>query len=186
MKKVMISISVVALLAGLLMTDAFAFKLGGKKLIRNGTGSRTKVFLTVYYCSLYVPEELKGKSAKEILEADQPMAIIINVDTKFLSSEKFNSAIKEGFGKAASAGYKTDKQQKFMGFFKKIEIVKGDRVYLNYVPGAGLTVQYKVGKTKKTLTLGTVSGLAFKKALLAIWLGPDPVQSSLKEAMLGK
>jgi hypothetical protein len=35
------------------------------------------------------------------------------------------------------------------------------------------------------LTVGTIPGLPFKRALFAIWLGDKPADRSLKQAMLG-
>ncbi|MCP4130774.1 MAG: hypothetical protein GY754_07315 [bacterium] len=186
MKKITILMSIAAAVAAISMTGAFAFQLGGKNVVKNGSGARTKMFMTAYYCSLYVPQELKGKSSKEILAADAPMSVIITVDTRFLSNEKFISATRDGFKKSAAAGYGTGKQQQFLNLFKKVKIVKGDKIYMNYVPGSGLFVRYKVKETGKSLSLGTVAGLQFKKALYAIWIGPNPVQGSLKNKMLGK
>ena len=49
-----------------------------------------------------------------------------------------------------------------------------------YRPGAGTTV---ILKSKE---MGTISGLAFKKALLGIWLGTKPADKGLKKGMLGQ
>jgi len=59
-------------------------------------------------------------------------------------------------------------------------------IILNYVPNRGIISNIKIASTKKTRMLGVTSGLKFKKALYAIWLGSKPVQTGLKKGMLGK
>ncbi len=185
MKKTIITSCIFAAIVALTVTGS-AFTLGGKELVLNGGGNRTKFFINVYYCNLFVPAELKGKSAEAIMTADAPMSVILYIKTSKLTSEKFIDAIREGFQKAKSAGYGTGKSEQFIGLFKGVKMNTGDVVYLNYVPGKGVMSSYKFAATKKTQFMGTVPGLDFKKALYAIWLGPDPVQSNLKDAMLGK
>ncbi len=175
-----------ALLVALAASSAFGFMLGGKEVVKLGTGARSKAFLTVYYASLYAPQDLKGQGWKAVLDADAPMSVILLIDTRFMSTEKMINAIRDGFKTAANAGYKTTNQQQFLNQFKSVSTVKGDRFYMNYVPGKGLTTSYKSKATGKTKILGTIKGLEFKKALYAIWIGPKPVQSSLKKRMLGK
>lgn len=186
MKRSIILILILAFIVSLSLPAVFAAKLGGKELVKLGTGKRTMFIVgTVYFATLQVAEELKGKSAKEIVDADLPMSVIMSIDTKMLTREKFIKAVREGFDKAAAAGYPTDKKDQFLNLFSSLEFTKGDAIFLNYAPGAGLTASYKpAGGAVKAV--GTVPGLAFKKALFAIWLGPNPVQESLKNGMLGK
>ncbi len=185
-----ISVILMALIVGLMLVPAnngHAIQLGGKELVKNGTGARTKFPLgTVYYASLYLPAEFKGKSAKEIIDADEPMSVILQIDSKFLSRDKFVSAVTEGFGKAAGSGYPTDKKDSFISLFNKIEIHRGDIIYLNYIPKTGIVASYKAQGGAKIETMGTVPGLPFKKALFAIWLGTNPAQDSLKNSLLGR
>lgn len=186
MKKFSVLLAVVITALFLISPDGHAFKLGNKEMVKAGTGTRTKFPVgTLYYASLFVPDTLKGKPAADVINADEPMSVIMLIDSGLLSKDKFVAAIREGFGKAASSGFATDKVDQFLGYFASIEIKKGDTISLFYVPGAGLSASYqpKGGAVK---TLGTVPGLPFKKALYAIWLGPNPVQESLKKGMLGK
>jgi len=167
--------------------ESHAIQLGGKELVKSGTGVRTKFPLgTIYYATLYLPSELKGKSAKEIIDADEPMSVIMQIDSKFLTREKFVAAVTEGFGKAAASGYLTDKKDSFLNLFNSIEIKKGDMIYLNYVPKTGVTASYKAKGSDKIVAMGATPGLQFKKALFAIWLGQNPAQASLKNSLLGQ
>jgi len=170
----------------LLVADAHSFQLGGKELIKAGTGSRTKGILgTFYFATLYIPHELKGKFAPEVIEADMPMSVMMQIDSRLLTRERFIEAVNEGFAKASESGYPTERKAAFLKLFDSIEIKKGDIIVLNYVPGEGLSSQHKSKEAGSTRSLGTIAGLDFKKALFAIWLGPKPVQESLKKEMLG-
>ena len=153
--------------------------LGGKAMVLNGKGERTEM-ITVYFASLFVPQELKGASATQIIEADQPMAIEIKIDSRFVSRDKFLKAVKEGLEKAAGAGYGTTDMQTYTGLFNNAAIKKYDIIEHLYEPKKGMTVVYK-GQV-----LGTIKGIQFKKAFFAMYLGSKPVQGKLKEQMLGK
>ena len=177
---------VAVLIVAMAATAVFGFKIGGKDVVKLGTGTRSKAFLTVYYASLYAPADLKGKGWKAVLDADEPMRVSLLVDTRLMSTEKLISAIRDGFKVAAKSGYTTAKQGQFLNQFKGLETKKGDRFYMTYVPKRGLTTLYKSKATGKTRVLGTVKTLKFKKALFAIWIGPNPVQKSLKRGMLGR
>jgi hypothetical protein len=160
------------------------FMIGGKKMAKNGSGVRTKsIFGTLYFLTLYVPENLKGKDGKAIIEANEPMSMILVLDSKLVSRERFVETVKEGFAKSASAGYASLKTKAFMDQFNTIKFTKGDVVYMTYTP-AGLTTQFKFKETGKTQNLGSIAGLDLKKALFAIWLGTNPVQDSLKASLL--
>ncbi|MCX7680316.1 MAG: chalcone isomerase family protein [Spirochaetes bacterium] len=187
MKKAVVCMLCVFAFSAIFLTDGYTLRLGNKDLIKLGVGQRTMFLIgTVYYASLWVPQELKGKSAKEIIEADEPCAVILNIDSKLITTEKFLKATREGFAKAAASGYPTAKSEAFLSKFKDIQMSKGDVVYLYYTPGVGLDAKYKSKATGETKNVGVTPGLDFKKALFAIWLGPNPVQESLKKGMLGQ
>lgn len=163
-----------------------AWQLGGKEMVLSGVGEREKFFVTIYFCYLYVPQTLKGKDGSAILRAEQPMSVILKVDSSKLTRERFVTATREGLQRAAVSGYATPHGERFLALFAKQAIHVGDVIALYYVPGQGLTATYKVVGKDKAVTLGVIPGLAFKRALFAIWLGPDPVQESLKRGMLGR
>ncbi len=160
------------------------YMIGGKKMAKNGSGVRTKsIFGTLYFLTLYVPDTLKGKDGKTLIEANEPMQMILTLDSKLVTRERFVETVNEGFGKSAKAGYTSPKTKAFMNQFNSIKFTKGDVVYMTYTP-AGLSTQFKFKETGKMQNLGTIAGLDLKKALFAIWLGSNPVQDSLKAALL--
>ncbi|MBN1498383.1 MAG: chalcone isomerase family protein [Spirochaetes bacterium] len=184
MKKLGLFVILATMIISFSASDGFAFKLGGKEMVKNGSGIRTKsIFGTLYYLTLSVPASLQGKDAKTIIEANQPMSMILVIDSRLVTRERFVDTVNDGFAKAASSGYVSPKKQAFMDQFNDMKFSKGDIVYMNYTPD-GLVTTFKFKDTGKTKVLGTIKGLDLKKALYAIWLGPDPVQESLKKALL--
>ena len=57
---------------------------------------------------------------------------------------------------------------------------EGMRIRLDWVPGTGTRVSIDGAPAD-----APIPGEDFYRALLRIWLGPDPVQSDLKRALLG-
>ncbi len=184
-------IGILAFVAALFISFAVADISAAGALVRNGSGVRTKsIFGTLYYLALYVPDTLKGKSGKEIIEANQAMYMVLTIDSSLITRDRFVEATTEGFGKSATAGYASPKKAAFLAQFSRSVFKKGDVILMSYTP-AGLTTTYKkkeVGKDGKVTfmseALGTISGIDLKKALFAIWLGPTPIQESLKASLL--
>jgi hypothetical protein len=184
MKKLGFFVIIAAILISLSASDGFAFQLGGKEMVKNGSGTRSKFLIgTLYFATLWVPAPLKGKTGKEIIEANEPMSVVLVLESKLITRERFVESTAEGFGKSAAAGYPTASKQAFLDQYKNVTFQKGDIVNMSYTP-AGLTVTYKSVKTGKVETLGTIAGLDLKKALFAIWLGSSPIQESLKNELL--
>lgn len=180
MKKIGLFVIIATMIISLSASDGFA----AGALVKNGSGVRTKsIFGTLYYLTLMVPAQLKGKDAKTIIEANDAMSMILVLDSKLITRDRFVDATSEGFGKAAAAGYVSASKQKFLDQFGKVKFTKGDVVSMSYTK-AGLVTSYKYKATGKVEVLGTIPGLDLKKALFAIWLGPKPIQDSLKASLL--
>ncbi len=185
MKKALL-ISIFFLCSAALCLSNHAFQLGGEDLVLVGTGKRTMTIIgSVYTSSLYITSELKGGTEKDIIEADRPSAVIMNITSRLITRERFLKAVKKGFEKAKASGYHTDKDGEFISLFDSIEINKRDEIRLCYVPGEGLSTSIKFDESGETRNLGVIQGNEFKQSLYAIWLGPDPVQKKLKMGMLG-
>jgi hypothetical protein len=153
---------------------------GGEDLLLNGAGIRKKAFvLKLYSAGLYLKN--KSSNANTIINADETMAIKLVVTSSFVSSEAMSDAVREGFDASTNGNTFTLSTEidKFITFFSE-EIVEDNTFDITYQKGTGV-VAYKNGKE-----LGTIQGMAFKKALFGIWLGSDPADSKLKKAMLGK
>jgi len=182
-KSQILKVSLAAILALAICTPGFSFKLGGKELVRNGGGTRTKYFMDVYYATLYVPQELKGAGDTQILEANQPMSIQLSIKSSKVTKDKFVSSIKEAFAQSAKAGYATGDSQAYLDAFNNVTINVGDTVSNNF-DGKATTVIY-TSKGQNT-TLVTIKGIQFKKAFFGIFISSKPIQDSLKKSLLGK
>jgi hypothetical protein len=153
-------------------------KAGDQTLVGNGGGKRTKFGMKVYVTALYLKQ--KGSDANAILNADEPMAIKLQITSGLVTPDKMKDAIDEGFEKSTGGNVAPLKAKidAFTAIFK--DLSNGVTYDYVYVPGKGVEV-YKNG----TLA-STVQGLDFKKALFGIWLGKSPAQNDLKDKMLGK
>lgn len=149
------------------------------KLVLNGGGIRKKLFFKIYVGGLYLPE--KSSNAMEIIDADKPMAVRLHITSGMVNSENMSEATREGFVAATDGNTAPiqDKIDAFIANFSGAEIVENDIFDLFYVPGEGVK-SYKNNKY-----ISTVSGMDFKKALFGIWLSENPVDSGLKEGLLG-
>ena len=154
-------------------------KVGDAELVLNGAGIRKKAFFKLYVAGLYAAK--KTTNAKELVAADAPVAVRLQITSSMVSSDNMSEAIVEGFGK--STGGNTASLQKridtLITAFKKEAITEGNVFELKYVPKKGVET-YKNGKL-----LTTIEGLDFKKALFGIWLSDNPVDADLKKGLMG-
>ncbi len=152
--------------------------IGGSDLVLNGAGMREKVVFDLYAGGLYL--QSKSTDAATIINADETMAIKLDIVSGLISSKKMIKAVNDGFKKSMNGDTSsmTDKIETFKGFFSD-KIVKTNVFDIAYVKGKG-SVVYKNGEE-----VGVIEGLEFKKALFGIWLGNKPADDDLKEAMLG-
>lgn len=149
----------------------------GQELALNGAGVRKKFFFDLYVASLYLQE--KSGDPEQVIAADAPMAIRLDIVSDKINSANMTEATLEGFEKSTGGNAQPlqEKINQFLAAFAE-EIHKGDRFTLLYTPEEGVKA-YKNGNLKTTIT-----DLAFKRALFGIWLGHEPAQRSLKRDLL--
>jgi len=153
--------------------------VGRDQLVLNGAGLRKKFFIKVYAAGLYL--RARTDDARAIIDADAPMAVRMEFLYDGVSPEKLIAAWDEGFANA-TGGDLTPIQtevQRFDALFTEAAR-KGDVYQLLYTPAEGVWVEMNGH------TVATLPGLAFKRALFAIWLGDTPADRSLKQGMLGE
>jgi Chalcone isomerase-like len=154
-------------------------QVGGNALVLNGAGVRTKLMFKVYVAGLYLTQ--KQTSADAVLSDSGYKRVSMHF-LRELSAEKLLHAMDEGFEANNSAAEMTTVEPQMKAFRQMMtsaKVVKeGDVILLDYTT-AGTQVSLN-GKV-----LGVVEGLAFNQALLRVWLGRNPVDASLKKAMLG-
>jgi len=157
-------------------------KLGteDKVCVLNGAGVRKHYFINTYVAGLYIPK--KNSDPNAIINADEAIAVRLQIISSLVTQERMTESVKEGFRKAT--GGKTAPIQKEIDLVLKIfnsEPIKvGDVFDIWYIPGKGVIAS----KNAKKLAM-EIPGLAFKKLLYSIWLGKDPVDEGLKDGMLG-
>lgn len=151
----------------------------GHTLTLNGAGVREKLWIDLYAGGLYLAK--KTSDAAEVVSSNEPMSIKLHIVSKLITSDKMVDAVNEGFESSTGGDTKAlaSEIKKFKSFFMA-EIKKNDVFDIVYIPGTGVTA-YKNDKE-----LGTIEGMAFKKALFGIWFSNRPADDDLKEAMLGK
>lgn len=154
-------------------------QVDGQSLKLNGAGIREKWFLDIYVGSLYLTN--KTPNADKVIQANEAMAIRIDMVSGLITSEKMETATREGFEKSTNGNQSkyTSEIDAFINVFTKEEIAEGDRYDIIYNPKTGTQVK-KNGKLA-----ATIEGYEFKKALWGIWFCDDPADEDLKEGMLG-
>lgn len=153
--------------------------LDKEALFLNGAGVREKYFMDMYVCGLYLKQ--RASDAEAIMNADEKMGLRLQIVSSLVSNEVMQKAVREGFDKSTNHNTKAiDKEiEAFITAFSE-PIKKNDLFELNYYPGTGCVI-FKNGVKKVQ-----IAGLAFKKALFGIWLGPNPAHEDLRNSLLGK
>lgn len=158
-----------------------SISLGGKPLVLNGAGVRTRAIFKVYAMGLYLAK--KESTTAGVLGADGPRRVALHM-LRNLSGEDFGKAFTDGINNNTPA----DERARLAGqiarfgdtFTKYGDLKEGDIVHMDWLPGQGLvsTINGKpVGEP--------VAEPAFYNAVLRIWLGDKPADSSLKPQLLG-
>ncbi|OIO56475.1 MAG: hypothetical protein AUJ55_08470 [Proteobacteria bacterium CG1_02_64_396] len=154
-------------------------ELANTPLVFNGAGVRNKFFLDIYVAALYLPAP--SHSPQTIVVQDAPMAVELHILSTMVTPQRMERGIREGF-EDATGGNTTPiaaEIERFLAVFRQ-GINQGDCFDMGYIPGHGVEIR------RNGAWVETIAGLAFKRALFGIWLGADPAQESLKEAMLGR
>jgi hypothetical protein len=181
--QLLLKFTLAAMLTLFICLPGFSYKVGGTDLVKNGAGSRTKYMMKVYTSTLYVPADLQGADGKQIIEADQPMAIDMFITSGLITKDKFVGSIAEAFDQSAKVGYPCSDKQNYINLFNDVTIGDGDTVSNRYDPAKGLSVVFtpKGGQAK---TLGVLKGLQTKKGFFGMFLSSSPIQDSLKKNLL--
>ncbi|MGO1767492.1 MAG: chalcone isomerase family protein [Advenella sp.] len=149
------------------------------QLILNGAGIRKKVVFDVYLAALYTGE--KTDQAQALINSTAPRAMRL-VLLRDVDSASLADALDEGLRD------NTDERQwqaiqpsakQFASLLLKQKSLKRGSVIDIVFSGSRVSVSAQGAQQ------GAVDDAAFARALLAVWLGQDPAQSSLKQALLG-
>jgi Chalcone isomerase-like len=148
----------------------------GKALKLNGAGIRKKSIFKVYVAGLYV--ETPSKDASALLSSGQAKSMHMWM-LRDIKGSNVSGAIADGFQLNSKAAL-PQLQPRLDQLAKMIpDLQDGDQMALTFIPDKGTVVNVR------GTDVGTIEGRDFADALFAVWLGPNPVQDDLKQALLG-
>ena len=155
--------------------------LAGQSLRLNGAGTRYKAIFQVYAAGLYLRS--KAASTEEVLRLDGAKRISLTmlreIDAEemgllFIKGIKANTP-NEDYG--AIVGSVLRMSQVFSSY-KRLK--RGDTVTIDWLPGQGAVIRVRGEQAGDPFVEP-----AFYAAMLRIWLGQDPADDRLKQALLG-
>jgi hypothetical protein len=154
----------------------------GAKLQLNGAGLRYKAVFKVYAAGLYLPK--KADTTNEVLAMPGAKRISITMLRDIDSGELgklFSRGMEDNMDKSAFSKLVPGVVKMSQIFSDHKKLNAGEAFMVDWIPGTGAIVTVK----------GVPQGEPFKEpeffnALLRIWLGPNPADWKLKDALLGK
>lgn len=154
----------------------------GTKLELNGAGVRYKAVFKVYAAGLYLTK--KAGTPEEVMAAAGPKRMSITMLRDIDSAELgklFVRGVEDNSPKSEMSKLIPGLIRMGQIFSDQKKLLAGEVFMIEWVPGTGTVITVK----------GKVQGEPFKEpeffnALMRIWLGPNPADWKLKEALLGK
>ena len=150
--------------------------VAGETLQLNGYGLRTKFFFKIYLGSLYLRN--KATTTEQVLAMPGNKLIRMNFIYKKVEKEKITQAFAEGFAKNSPELIGNPDLKEFLHLFNA-DFFAGDQVDLE------LAADGTVRAWQNSEALGSLSSPHLAKAILLIYLGDSPADTSLKKGMLG-
>ncbi len=154
----------------------------GSKVQLNGAGVRYKAVFKVYAAGLYLSK--KAATTDEALAAPGAKRVSITMLRDIDSAELgklFSRGIEDNMDKAGFSKLVPGVLRMGQVFSDIKKLSAGDVFTIDWIPGTGTMITVK----------GVAQGEPFKEpeffnALLRIWLGPNPADWKLKDALLGR
>jgi hypothetical protein len=166
--------------AGVRLEDALDLK--GSKLQLNGAGVRYKAVFKVYTAGLYLGK--KASTTEEVLAVpgSKRMAITMlrDIDANELG-KLFTRGVEDNSPKSEMLQLIPGLVRMGQMFADQKQLKAGDVFTVDWVPGTGTVISVK-GVPQGD----PIKEQAFFNALMRIWLGPNPADWKLKDALLGK
>ncbi len=149
------------------------------KLQLNGMGYRTKFVFDIYVGALYTESKVESRDAVQALKG--PKRVVMHMVYDEVEREKITNGWNDGFEENNSDEQLVKLQARLKTFNSYFpDLKKNDVLYFDYIPDTGTRVTIN-GEVK-----GDVEGADFNAALLDVWLGEEPADDDLKDAMLGE
>jgi hypothetical protein len=154
----------------------------GTKLVLNGAGVRYKAVFKVYAAGIYLSK--KATTAEEALAMPGAKRISItmlrDIDANELG-KLFSRAVEDNAPKTEMSRLVPGLIRMSQVFTDNKKLLAGESFQVEWIPGTGAIMSVK----------GKPQGEPFKEpeffnALMRIWIGPNPADWKLKDALLGK
>lgn len=152
------------------------YKIGQTTLpLRGAALYRYLVVIKAYAGALYLPEKVAHED-------------VLTDVAKRLELSYFHAIKGEDFGAATLQVMRKNVDSETMArLMPKVtefnslytDVAPGDRYAITYVPNQGTTLSLNGN------TVGTIPGADFAAAVFSLWLGPEPIDSKFKYALLG-
>ncbi len=156
--------------------------LRGSKLQLNGVGTRYRGPFKVYTAGLYLAK--KAGTPDEVLATPGAKRMRITMLREIDSAELgklFSRGIEDNMEKAAFSKLIPGVMRMSQVFSECKKLVAGDSFTIDWIPGTGTLIGVKCSSNNEPF-----KEPEFYNALLRIWLGPNPADWKLKDALLGK
>lgn len=156
-------------------------EVGGKTLTLNGAGTRYVFLFKVYTAALYLPQKSAQPQAIYTMAGPKELKLTMlrDVSGKELG-DKLNEGIKNNLSPQEFNAFIPSLVQLGGLFAQKNQIKTGETVTIQDIPGKGSTIAID-----GVASGGTFTEPQFFNSMLKIWLGKDPAEDRLKQALLG-
>lgn len=154
----------------------------GRTLQLNGAGTRYVLFFKVYTAALYLPQKSNKPAAIYAMPAPKVLKLTMlrEVSGKELG-DKLNEGIKNNLTPEEYANFIPSLGQLGALFATKSSLKPGETVTITELPGGkGSTIAIDGAPSG-----GTFTDPQFFNSMLKIWLGKEPAEQKLKDALLG-
>jgi len=158
-------------------------RVANQELVLNGAGIRYAAagFVRVYVASLYLPQKRNTSNDIGALKGAKRIHLAL---LREVNSNDFSKGLLGGM----RANLPAAEQQKHFDNLLKLGAIfgtipslkKGESITVDLIPGTGMIILVNGKKIGETFT-----DESFFQALLQIWLGPKPIDDSLKPVLLG-
>jgi hypothetical protein len=156
--------------------------LRGSRLQLNGAGVRYKAVFKVYAAGLYLSK--KASTTEEVLSAPGAKRMHITMLRDIDSGELgklFARGMEDNMDRAAFSKLIPGVMRMSQLFSECKKLNAGDTFTVDWLPGTGTVIGVKCSQNNEPF-----KEPEFYNALLRIWLGPNPADARLKDALLGR
>lgn len=157
-------------------------RLDGQDLPLNGLGVRAVFIFKAYVAALYLPQ--RASQPQEALRQDGPKRLQLRMLME-IGAPDIKKALIDGMRKNVDDAQWAAMQERVERFGRTIDALgvarRGDSITLDYLPARGLQLAINDAARGEP-----IAGADFYRALLAIFVGDEPVDTRLRAGLLGQ